>query len=151
MSEFITILIPVVQFFIAVLGGVIVKVIVKLYPQIRDFIIAKVGLVTYQKAQLIASDVFYQVEEDGRLGNLVTSKAAAFGALIRVKIPAISTTTVDTLRQSLAGEYNKDKAAVVGAIKDPVIVSPQIIYKAPDGTILAPAAAPAPIIPAATV
>lgn len=141
MNEFITVLIPVIQFLIAVLGGCLVKIAIQLYPQIKAFIIAKVGLLTYQRAQLIASDIFGQVEEDGRLGNLVTGKAAAFGAAIRVKIPGITSTTVDTLRQSIANEYNKDKAAVIVAVKDPVqIVAPTITYHAPDGTVLAPIA-----------
>jgi len=139
--------------------GYIGKRVVEVVPKLVDLTVAKIGLAKYTKTKAIATDIFNKVNEDGRLGTLVNSKSDTFVALIRAKIPSITDEDIDLLKQSLAGEYNKDKPLVVETVKiaeqqgSPVVetpiapiapiinvvpVTPILKYVAPDGTELQP-------------
>jgi len=98
--------------------GYIGKKVVEVVPRLVDLTVAKIGLAKYTKTKAIATDIFNKVNEDGRLGTLVNSKSDTFVALIRTKIPSITDADIDLLRQSLSGEYNKDKPVIIKAIED---------------------------------
>jgi len=125
--------------------GYIGKKVVEVVPRLVDLTVAKIGLAKYTKTKAIATDIFNKVNEDGRLGTLVNSKSDTFVALIRTKIPSITDADIDLLRQSLSGEYNKDKPVIIKAIEDVAVpittvvpVTPILKYVAPDGTELQP-------------
>ena len=107
---------------LGIVGGYIVKVIVKFYPTIKAFIVAKIGLTNFQKLTAIGWEVFYIVEEHYRLSSVICSKVELFGTLIRGKVPNITDAQIESIRQAVAGEYNKDKAEVTKVIEaTPVI------------------------------
>ncbi len=139
MNQFIVQVVPVLQTalvaILIALIGYIGQAIVKVVPKLVDLTVAKIGLTKYTKTKAIATDIFNKVNEDGRLGTLVNSKSDTFVALIKTKIPSITDEDIDLLKQSLSGEYNKDKAAVIKEL-DPVIEAkvPIIKYYAADGT-----------------
>ena len=114
-----TALIGVLVAFIVYIG----QALVKLVPKIVDFIIAKIGLTNYQKTKEVAWDIWNKIEEDGRLGNLATSKADAFEAYIQEKFPQISDEDIVLFRQAISGEMNKDKSIIQKAIDNPVTSS----------------------------
>lgn len=113
-----TTLIAVLIAFIAYIG----QTVIRLVPKIIDFIIAKIGLTNYQKTKAVAQDIWNQVEEDGRLGNLVTSKANAFGAYIEEKFPQISDEDIILFRQAISGQVNAARPIVKQVIENPVQV-----------------------------
>ena len=99
--------------FIAYIG----QAVIRLVPKIIDFIIAKIGLTKYEKTKAVAWDIWNKIEEDGRLGNLVTSKANAFGAYIEEKFPGITDEDINLFRQAIAGQVNAVKPAIVQVIE----------------------------------
>lgn len=112
-----------------------------LVPKLIAFVAAKIGLTNYTKYKAIAKDIFNKIEEDGRLGKLVDSKINIFDNLIKANIPGITDSEIELLRQSIAGEFNKDKPVVIAALENPVQevpVTPTIKYIATDGTELQP-------------
>lgn len=119
-NEIIQIIIPVLNVVLVAIIGYLGKEIVKLVPKLVEFIIAKIGLTNYTKAKTIAADIFNKVEEDGRLGKLANSKIAEFEKLIKMKIPGITDEEIEFLRQAIAGEFNKDKPAIIQAIDQPI-------------------------------
>jgi len=126
MKEFLDQIIPILMTtLIGVLIAFIVYIgqaIVKLVPKIVDFIIAKIGLAKYQQTKAVTQDVWNKVEEDGRLGNLATSKADAFETYIQEKFPGITDEDIILFRQAIAGEVNKDKPIIKATIDNPVQV-----------------------------
>ena len=133
MNDFLTILYPILLTILAGFLGCVGKEVVKLTPQLIDFVVAKIGLTNYQKSKLVALDVWNVIEEDKRLGKLVNSKINEFETLIKIKIPSISNADIKLLRQSIAGEYNKDKPVIIKAIEEPVTAAAIIKYFAADG------------------
>lgn len=136
-----TALITVLVAFIGYLG----KEIVKLVPTIIDFVVAKMGLTNYQKTKLIALDIWNVVEEHFRIneviGDTVQSKITMFESLIKQKIPGISDADIETVRQAIAGEVNKDKVEIIAAFEDPiqkVPITPIVKYVTPEGVELQP-------------
>jgi len=111
LSIFYPILYTILTGFIAYMG----KEIIKALPSIVNLIVAKIGLTNYHKMKEIASDVFNKVEENGRLGKLVDSKISTFETLIMQRFPEISAADIDLVRDSIAGEYNKGKVALINA------------------------------------
>lgn len=110
-----TTLIAVLIAFIAYIG----QAIIRLVPKLVDFIIAKIGLTNYQKTKEVAWDIWNKIEEDGRLGDLVTSKVNAFGAYIKEKFPQITEEDIVLFRQAIAGEVNAVKPTVVKVVENP--------------------------------
>lgn len=125
--------------------GYIGKEVAKLVPVAIDFVVAKIGLTNYQRSKIVAQDIFYQVEEYFRkhpeAKEQFISKAAYFIQLIKIKIPGITDEEIETLKEAIAGEFNKDKPAVQKAIEasvETVTVAPIIKYATPEGVELQP-------------
>jgi len=119
--------------------GYIGKKVVEVVPKLVDLTVAKIGLTKYTKIKAIATDIFNKVNEDGRLGNLVNSKSDTFVTLIKIKIPSITDEDIDLLKQSLAGEYNKDKPAVIKEVEAPIVAAVPIVkYYDANGVELQP-------------
>lgn len=140
-NDTIQLITPIINAALIAILGLIGKEVVKVVPKVIDLIVAKIGLANYQKYKAIAIDIFNKIEEDGRLGKLVDSKMKTFENLIKAKIPGITDSEIELLRQAIAGEFNKDKPAVEKALDQPVQevkVEPKVKYIAPDGTELKP-------------
>lgn len=142
----IQLLTPVLNIIIVAILGFLGKEIVKVIPKLTDFIVAKIGLTNYQKLQLFGKDAWNETEEFFRLnpiiGSTIQAKIIKFETLIKQKVPGITDAEITSVRQAIAGEYNKDKAAVIKAVENPVQevqVNPVLKYVAPDGTELVPA------------
>ena len=133
MNDFLSILYPMLLTMLAGFLGCVGKEVVKLAPQLVSFVVAKIGITNYQKSKLVALDVWNVIEEDKRVGKLVNSKINEFETLIKIKIPSISDTDIKLLRQSIAGEYNKDKPVIIKAIEEPLTAAPILKYFALDG------------------
>lgn len=117
--------------------GYIGKKVVEVVPKLVDLTVAKIGLAKYTKTKAIATDIFNKVNEDGRLGTLVNSKSDTFVNLIRTKIPLITDADIDLLKQSLSGEYNKDKPLVIKEL-DPTVATIKYVDKDGNELIKAP-------------
>lgn len=140
-NETIQLITPIINAILIAILGIIGKEVVKVVPKAIDLLVAKIGLANYQKYKAIAIDIFNKIEEDGRLGKLVDSKMNTFEILIKAKIPSITDSEIELLRQAIAGEFNKDKPAIEKAIEQPVQevkVEPIIKYVTQDGTELQP-------------
>lgn len=143
---------PVLYTVVIAVLGVIGAQVKKAAPTLIEFAITKLGITNYEKTKKTAWDIWYAIEEDGRLGKLLTSKAEAFATLLTQKYPGITNEQIIELRQAIAGEFNKDKGPVIQEITDvenkakaeaeikQVVIEPKIItkYVTPDGTELKP-------------
>ncbi|MCB2297817.1 hypothetical protein [Clostridium tagluense] len=152
MQNFTTILYPILLTILTGFLGYLSKEVVKLVPQIVDFVVAKIGLTNYQKSKLVAVDVWNVIEEHFRLseiiGDTVQAKIKMFTSLVRLKIPGITDEQIENLRQAVAGEFNKNKPLIIKAFEEPTVITatPIIKYFAPDGiTELQPVVITAPI------
>lgn len=108
-----TVLYPVLLTILAGVLGYVGKEVVKLVPIVSDYIIAHIGLVNYTKYKAVALDIFRVIEEEGRLGKLANNKISVFESMMKDKFPAITDEEINTFRQAIAGEFNKDKPVVV--------------------------------------
>lgn len=137
LNDLLTVLYPVINIIIGLVVAWIGGVIVKLAPGIFNLIESKIGIANYNKMKTIGIDVFNKIEEDGRLGKLVNSKIVEFETLIKTKVPGITDSEIELIRQSIAGEFNKDKPLIVDELKtqlqETVIATPIIKYYAADG------------------
>ncbi|HEY8889237.1 MAG TPA: hypothetical protein VIM70_03120 [Clostridium sp.] len=121
MNDFLSIFYPILftslTGFLAYAG----KELVKFTPKIVDYLVAKIGLTNYQQTKSIAWDIWNIVEEHFRLseivGDKVQLKVAMFETLIKEKIPGIPDDEIQTIRQSIAGEFNKDKPLIITALE----------------------------------
>ena len=150
MNEFLSIFYPILYAFLLGFLAYVGKEVVKLVPKLVSFVVAKIGLTNYQKTKLVASDIWNVIEEHFRINGIiedtVQAKVKMFESLIKIKIPAITDADIELIRQAIAGEYNKDKPAIIKAILTPiqksiiniVPITPIIKYMAPDGTELTP-------------
>lgn len=143
MQYFTSILYPVLLAILTGVLGFLGKEVVKLVPKLIEFVVAKIGLTTYTKSKLLALDIWNIVEEHFRLneiiGDTVQAKITMFETLIKQKVPGITDAEIETIRQAIAGEFNKDKPLVIKAIEDPItIATPIIKYFTADGVELQP-------------
>jgi len=136
-NDFITVLSPVLNAALVIMGGFIVKKVVKFYPVFEAFIVARTGLAKYNKIKAVAIDIWNKIEEDGRLGKLTNSKIATFESYIKFKFPRIDASDILLLNKSIAGEFNKDKAAVAEAVKvADTIVAPKYVNEKGETLVL---------------
>jgi hypothetical protein len=136
---------PILNFVLVGVLGYIGKQIAKVVPVVIEFIISKVGLTNYQKCKSVAWDIFNEVEEHFRLSDVVGDKVQAkilmFETLIKQKIPGITDEEIQSFRQSIAGEINKNKQVVQQAAsyaETVVSVTPVIKYFTEEGIELIP-------------
>ena len=127
-----TVLYPVLFTLLTGFVGYAIKESVKLIPKAVSLLVAKIGLVNYNKGKVVAVDVFKKVNENNRLGLLANTKADEFETLIKKKIPNITDADISLFRQSIADDYNKNKPAIEKVL-EPVKADPVIKYYAADG------------------
>ena len=108
----------VLPYIVTVIGGYLTVKIVKIVPSVISYIIAKVGSANYKKMKDVSHDIWGAIEENSRIGMLVSSKAETFENLIKSEFPQITDERITILRQSIAREYNKDKEPVEKAIEN---------------------------------
>lgn len=100
-----------------VVGGVIVKYGPKILREVWVWIETKAKANNLEYVLKEATLIWNQVEEDYRISsfvsNAVTSKADEFDKLLLKKFPSLSQEELTKLRQSIAGEYNKDKVNLI--------------------------------------
>ena len=98
-----------------------IKTILVLIAKVLESKLVKSGLeATILKNQNYiteAKKIWDMVDENFRISKTVeeklASKIAQFNATLLEKFPGLSQKDIDNLRQSIAGEINKDKEAVV--------------------------------------
>lgn len=100
-----------------VIGGVIVKYGPKILREVWAYVETKAKANNLEYVLKEAKLVWNQVEEDYRISsvvsNAVTSKADEFDKLLSKKFTSLKQTDLSSLRQSIAGEYNKDKVTTI--------------------------------------
>ncbi|MFL0168307.1 cobalt ABC transporter permease [Candidatus Clostridium helianthi] len=98
---------------IKTIGNTVVDVLTKKKEQIEQSIKAS----GHEQDLQTAKEVWNIVEEKFRITEnaetLLSSKADQFNNLLLQKIPGLTQRNLDDLRQAIAGEFNKDKAAVL--------------------------------------
>lgn len=143
-NNFVTIFYPV---FLTLLTSILTYLgskVVKLIPLGIDLLVAHVGLTNYTKMKLVGLDIWNIIEEHFRLneiiGDTVQAKITMFETLIKQKIPGITDVEINSVRQALAGEFNKDKPLIADAITKAEVAKAEatVKYFAPDGTELIP-------------
>ena len=108
----------VLPYIVTVIGGYLTVKITKIVPSVISYIIAKVGVVNYNKMKDIGLDIFNAIEENERIGKLTDSKIQTFNSTIKTKFPNITDTDINLVRQAISREFNKDKAPVEKAIEE---------------------------------
>lgn len=88
----------------------------------KDAVVAKIGADTYEHNLSVARSIWNIVDEDFRitptLDKTIANKQAMFDEKIKKAIPNITDDKIEQLRQAVAGEVNKGKAAIVGQTED---------------------------------
>ena len=120
MNDFLSIFYPILYTFLTGFLAYVGKEVLKFAPKIAEYLVAKIGLTNYQKTKAIAWDIWNVIEEHSRLtqivGDKVQVKMDMFETLIKQKVPGITNDEIETIRQSIAGEFNKDKPLVIKAL-----------------------------------
>jgi len=137
-NQILSVVYPILFTFLTGFFVYIGKEAVKLTPAVVEFIVTKIGLTNYTRIKLIGLDIWNIIEEQSRLdpiiGDTVQSKIKEFETRIKIKVPGITDSQIEDLRQAIAGEFNKDKDPIIKAIEEQVESIPAIIkYFAPDG------------------
>ncbi len=82
----------------------------------KDALIAKIGADTYDHDLAVARSIWGVVDEEFRitptLGKTIANKQALFAEKIQKAIPGITDDEIEQLRQAIAGEVNKGRAAL---------------------------------------
>lgn len=121
MQEFLNQIIPLL---VACAIGILVAIIKSIGDVAKEFIeakkaevIAKIGKAEYEKRLSTAMDIWGIVEEHFRLSGLIedtmTGKAAMFNELLLDRIPSLKQSDIDYLRQTIAGQVNSAKDAIL--------------------------------------
>ena len=88
----------------------------------KDAVVAKIGTDTYEHNLSVARSIWNIVDEEFRitptLDKTIVNKQAMFDEKIKKAIPNITDDEIAQLRQAVAGEVNKGKAAIVGQTED---------------------------------
>lgn len=121
MNYFSSMLYPILFTFLTGFLAYLGKELLKFSPKLVDYLTAKVGLANYEKTKAIAWDIWNVIEEHFRLSqtieNKVQAKVTMFETLIKQKVPGITADEIETIRQAIAGEFNKDKPLVISALE----------------------------------
>ena len=88
----------------------------------KDAVVAKIGADTYEHNLSVARSIWNIVDEEFRitptLDKTIVNKQAMFDEKIKKAIPNITDDEIAQLRQTVAGEVNKGKAAIVKQTED---------------------------------
>jgi hypothetical protein len=105
-------------------SAILVKIITPVGDALVKYVIEKIDasgitkeLAKHQNEIASAKQVFYIIEEKYRITekveDLLVSKADMFDQLLLAKIPYLTQDNLSDLRQAIAGEFNKEKQAVI--------------------------------------
>ena len=120
---------------LGLIGSFLVTVIVKFYPKIDAFIVARIGRENSYKLYSFGWKAWYIVEEYFRTSQPVITKIEYFKSLMVAKYPLITEVEINNTRQAIAGEFNKDKAEVIKEL-DPTVATVIEKYVDKDGNEL---------------
>ncbi|MBU3160666.1 hypothetical protein KPL37_13015 [Clostridium frigoris] len=119
MNDFLSIFYPILFTFLTGFLAYVGKEVLKFAPKVAEYWVAKIGLTNYQETKAIAWDIWNVVEEHCRLsqvvGDKVQVKVTMFETLIKQKVPGITNAEIEIIRQSIAGEFNKNKPLIINA------------------------------------
>ena len=83
----------------------------------RDAIVAKIGQDQYNHSIKVAEDVWNFVEEEfrvnGVVGKAIDNKIDLFNAELLKRIPGLTQSQIDSLRQTIAGQVNKGREVIL--------------------------------------
>jgi hypothetical protein len=155
---------PIVNFVIIVAVPTLGAYLWKTLPVVIDDMKTNKELNKHIIIKEAALDAWHGIEEDSRLGDLVTSKFQAFEKKMQTKIPGITDEEILDINKALAGKFNEGKAAVekavepegilipapvVAPVEQPVVIAVPRYFK-PDVTPLpveaTPVETPAPVV-----
>lgn len=112
MNAVVTAGIGIVSAVILVVGAELRKLILKK----KEEIALKTGTDKYNSVKNTALDIWHQVDEKFRitptLEKTFKNKQDMFDKILKAKIPELTDEEIAGLRQAIAGELNKDKAAI---------------------------------------
>ena len=102
---------------ITVLGGVLTNKLVSLIKTKEKLIIANTTEKDREDIYTVAKMIWNRIEEKWRITEnvegLVESKSEMFDKLLLEKFPSLTKEEIITIRQSIAGEFNRGKEAVL--------------------------------------
>lgn len=96
--------------------------IASLWTELIGYIQTKASSSKYAEVYQVAVNVWYQVEEDFRVGSAITdlfeSKITYFDNLLLKKFPSLTADELETLRQAISGKENAAKTATTTVVVD---------------------------------
>jgi len=104
------------------LAIIIVGFVTYLGTILRTLIIVKIANSKNEHLKYVATLIFNGINEDKRIGVLAGEKIDAFESRIKAVLPNVTDSQIYKVRQGIAGEFNKDKIAIVKAL-EPVIAT----------------------------
>ena len=120
MNNFIQQIIPILLAAMVAIITVVIKTVgditVKYISAKKEETILKIGRAEYEKRFEVAKDIWNIVDEHFRVYEIVedsiTEKANMFNSLLLRRIPTLTQSDLDYLRQSIAGEINRGKEVI---------------------------------------
>lgn len=87
--------------------------VIEIMEQTKEYMATKISTSKYKECFMVAEKIWYQVEEDYKVNEEVQkfykSKAEYFDKLLLKKFPALTEEDINTIRQAISGEQNKNK------------------------------------------
>ena len=102
--------------------------IAKLFVISFKYLTTKYGVARTNQIAAEALKIWHKIDEDTRLGYLISSKYDAFMLAMSVKFPLLTNDRILEFNKDIAGEFNKNKAAVIKEL-EPVIETKTPIIK----------------------
>jgi hypothetical protein len=147
MNDFLNIIYPslntVLTAGIIALMGVALKGALDIIPVIYNYLTLKYGVTKMAKLKSDATDIFYKIKQNGKVGTLIGTEFAVFEKLITSKYPSITSVEIEDIRDTIFGQLDLDKAPILAALEQTTPVKEQpaptinmvatVKYMAPDG------------------
>lgn len=87
--------------------------VIEIMEQTKEYMTTKISTSKYKECFMVAEKIWYQVEEDYKVNEEVQkfykSKAEYFDKLLLKKFPTLTEEDINTIRQAISGEQNKNK------------------------------------------
>ena len=129
----------VIDYLYKILGLVVTGFIA---PQVYKYIRTKVSLAVLLKVQKYASMIWNDLDEKGRLGDLVETKLASFEKAMQVRFPKLTDADILLLNKDLAGVANAGKEVVKELEATEATATTVTTYVDKDGNELVPKVLP---------
>lgn len=129
LNQIIPILITAVVGALAVIIKSIGDAVVSFIEVKKEAVVLQMGIDGYNQQLKFAKSIWGIVDENFRLsgivGDVISQKQEMFEKLIREKVQGITDAQIISLRQTIAGEVNKGKEAVINPaeIKEVIVVT----------------------------